>query len=144
MGREVDKPTMTVPRRMTAISTCHSTWYCLEVLLPLPANRSPSAFSTMKDEGGIRPGTREPLLVIRSPFLPSSSMLTSLSLLFSSSPSREPLLRVDAPSPSLSVFTLDEGCVWSLSNRNLVHILSPLVGVLAVPLFHIISRVNRD
>jgi hypothetical protein len=34
---------------------------------------------------------------------------------FISLASRGPLFRVDVPPPSRSVFTLDEGCVWSLS-----------------------------
>ena len=68
-----------------------------------------------KDEGGIRPVRREPLLVMVGPFLPSFLVLRALSVVFFSLPSREPLFRVDVAPPTHSVFTLDEGCVWSLS-----------------------------
>ena len=64
-----------------------------------------------EDEGGIRPGGFEPLLVFAVPFLPCSPVSGSLSVILADLLPREPPFPVDLTTLSCLVFTLDEGCV---------------------------------
>jgi len=66
---------------------------------------------TNEDEGGIRPGGFEPLLVFAVPFLPCSLFSSSLSVILADLLSREPLFPVDLTPHLWLFFTLDEGCV---------------------------------
>lgn len=89
-----------------------------------------------EDGSGFRPGSRELLVVIPSLLLLSLTVSPFLSVIPPVSSSREPPFHVDIDPPSRPVFTLDEGCVFT--------IFPPLLPELTSRQFRILTNSSLD